>query len=266
MAGSREPGQGGRKACKTVSLGTVQTLQPKVCVDCGATKTPLWRCNVDGVKSLCNRCGVRLYREQKRARRTDDRVSLNDDGWDDSSSCTNSASNIATADSQPDLASRKRQAAQWAPSRAPGLEAGPAGRPGMQNAISLDDAAGLVGQPTLPSNSSLRFKRVRSSEVSLYSSGSDDDFVVMTPASQSPESPIIIQAQQALKQAWPSLAKGPLGHLWEAGLDPLDPLFLANINDPTALLAQEEEFQSQIDLLLHPLSCYSSDERYPSSF
>ncbi len=30
--------------------------------------------------------------------------------------------------------------------------------------------------------------------------------------------------------------------------------------------AQEEEFQSQIDLLLHPLSCYSSDERYPSSF
>ncbi len=37
-------------------------------------------------------------------------------------------------------------------------------------------------------------------EVSLYSSGSDDDFVVMTPASQSPESPIIIQAQQALKQ------------------------------------------------------------------
>ena len=37
-------------------------------------------------------------------------------------------------------------------------------------------------------------------DVSLYSSGSDDDFVVMTPASQSPESPIIIQAQQALKQ------------------------------------------------------------------
>ena len=31
----------------------------------------------------------------------DDRLSLNNDGWDDSSSCTNSASNIATADSQP---------------------------------------------------------------------------------------------------------------------------------------------------------------------
>ena len=60
-------------------------------------------------------------------------------------------------------ASRKRQAAQWAPSRAPGQEAGPAGRPGMQNAISRDDAAGRVGQPALPSNGSLRFKHVRSS-------------------------------------------------------------------------------------------------------
>ena len=34
-------------------------------------------------------------------------------------------------------------------------------------------------------------------------------------------------------QAWPSLVTGPLGHLWEAGLDPLDPLFLANIQDPS---------------------------------
>ena len=135
-------------------------------------------------------------------------------------------------------------------------------------------------------------------------------------------------------QAWPSLARGPLGHLWEAGLDPLDPLFLENINEPTAfwvrspekclrLLAQagldmrrvpglcllqqslrgtiaatccqswrlaqgsvsaalhrsqnidahrirlmqaKEEYQSEIDLLLHPMSSYSSDERYPSSF
>ena len=36
----------------------------------------------------------------------------------------------------------------------------------------------------------------------------------------------------ALVQAWPSLVMGPLEHLWEAGLDPLDPLFLANIIDP----------------------------------
>ncbi len=44
---------------------------------------------------MLRRCGVRLYREQKRAQSTDDRVSLNNDGWDDSSSCTNST------DSQP---------------------------------------------------------------------------------------------------------------------------------------------------------------------
>ena len=37
-------------------------------------------------------------------------------------------------------------------------------------------------------------------DVSLYSSGSDDDWVLMAPASQSPTSPIIVQAQQALKQ------------------------------------------------------------------
>ena len=54
----------------------------------------------EGICAL-RRCGVRLYREQKRARSTDDPLSLNNDGWDDSSSCTNSASNIATADSQP---------------------------------------------------------------------------------------------------------------------------------------------------------------------
>ena len=44
---------------------------------------------------------MRLYREQKRALNAEDRLSLYDDDRDDSSSCTNSASNIATADAQP---------------------------------------------------------------------------------------------------------------------------------------------------------------------
>ena len=35
---------------------------------CGATKTPMWRTNTDGLKTLCNACGVRLHREQKKAR------------------------------------------------------------------------------------------------------------------------------------------------------------------------------------------------------
>ena len=41
-----------------------------------------------------------------------------------------------------------------------------------------------------------------------------------------------------LVQAWPTLVAGHLGHLWEAGLDPLDPLFLANINDPAVHLVR----------------------------
>ncbi len=42
----------------------------------------------------------------------------------------------------------------------------------------------------------------------------------------------------ALLQAWPTLVAGHLGHLWEAGLDPLDPLFLANIKDPAVHLVR----------------------------
>ena len=52
-------------------------------------------------------------------------------------------------------------------------------------------------------------------------------------------------------QAWPSLAKGPLGHLWEAGLDPLDPMFLANINDPTAFAVCSAVFPSLHLCLYH---------------
>ena len=35
---------------------------------CGATKTPMWRTNTDGQKTLCNACGVRLHREQKKSK------------------------------------------------------------------------------------------------------------------------------------------------------------------------------------------------------
>lgn len=35
---------------------------------CGTDKTPMWRANTDGQKNLCNACGVRLHREQKKAK------------------------------------------------------------------------------------------------------------------------------------------------------------------------------------------------------
>ena len=40
--------------CAHPTFSTAVTCM-QACVNCGATKTPLWRCNVDGVKSLCNR-------------------------------------------------------------------------------------------------------------------------------------------------------------------------------------------------------------------
>ncbi len=44
----------------------------QACIICGITVTPLWRANdIDGLKNLCNACGVRQNR-LKRARRADD--------------------------------------------------------------------------------------------------------------------------------------------------------------------------------------------------
>ncbi|KAK9115369.1 hypothetical protein Syun_022166 [Stephania yunnanensis] len=39
----------------------------KFCVDCKATKTPLWRNGPSGVKSLCNACGIRHRKQRRKA-------------------------------------------------------------------------------------------------------------------------------------------------------------------------------------------------------
>lgn len=36
------------------------------CLSCEATKTPMWRNGPCGNKTLCNACGVRLYRQQSK--------------------------------------------------------------------------------------------------------------------------------------------------------------------------------------------------------
>lgn len=36
---------------------------PQACSQCGATKTPMWRNDTNGNKTLCNACGVRLQRQ-----------------------------------------------------------------------------------------------------------------------------------------------------------------------------------------------------------
>eukprot|EP00884_Botryococcus_braunii_P016516 jgi/Botrbrau1/3548/Bobra.0078s0005.1 len=43
--------------------GEAASEQPKACSRCAATKTPMWRNGPAGAKTLCNACGVRLYRQ-----------------------------------------------------------------------------------------------------------------------------------------------------------------------------------------------------------
>ena len=47
---------------------SIQSPVPQVCVQCGATSTPLWRNGPAGAKTLCNACGVKLQRNYNRER------------------------------------------------------------------------------------------------------------------------------------------------------------------------------------------------------
>mmetsp|Transcript_5634 Transcript_5634/g.15772 ORF Transcript_5634/g.15772 Transcript_5634/m.15772 type:complete len:235 (+) Transcript_5634:732-1436(+) len=49
--------------CNASKQGWVQT-----CLSCGTTSTPLWRGGPDGPKTLCNACGVRYMKSNKRPR------------------------------------------------------------------------------------------------------------------------------------------------------------------------------------------------------
>ncbi|KAK6772765.1 hypothetical protein RDI58_028003 [Solanum bulbocastanum] len=49
---------------KTPERVSSETNQ-KTCVDCGTTKTPLWRGGPAGPKSLCNACGIRSRKKRR---------------------------------------------------------------------------------------------------------------------------------------------------------------------------------------------------------
>lgn len=64
-----------RDKCSDGEESTIQTLTPdrsssdgsnvKTCVDCGTSKTPLWRGGPAGPKSLCNACGIRSRKKRR---------------------------------------------------------------------------------------------------------------------------------------------------------------------------------------------------------
>ncbi|CAH8351643.1 unnamed protein product [Eruca vesicaria subsp. sativa] len=47
-------------------LGGGDTLLDRRCTNCDTTSTPLWRNGPRGPKSLCNACGIRFKKEEKR--------------------------------------------------------------------------------------------------------------------------------------------------------------------------------------------------------
>ena len=63
-----------RLACKDSFLAPVKhqqvfSLSPvQVCIQCGTTKTPMWRNSPQGPKTMCNACGVKLQRAQNKLR------------------------------------------------------------------------------------------------------------------------------------------------------------------------------------------------------
>lgn len=49
---------------RTPDRGSYDWSNVKTCVDCGTSKTPLWRGGPAGPKSLCNACGIRSRKKR----------------------------------------------------------------------------------------------------------------------------------------------------------------------------------------------------------
>ncbi|KAL3648636.1 hypothetical protein CASFOL_005039 [Castilleja foliolosa] len=75
----------------------------KTCVDCGTSKTPLWRGGPAGPKSLCNACGIRsrkkrralmgITKEENKIKKPNKNASQQSNS---SNSCTSSSGNSTT--------------------------------------------------------------------------------------------------------------------------------------------------------------------------
>ncbi|XP_040380617.1 GATA transcription factor 15-like [Oryza brachyantha] len=61
--GKQDGGGAGAASCKEAPAGRL----PRRCANCDTTSTPLWRNGPRGPKSLCNACGIRYKKEERRA-------------------------------------------------------------------------------------------------------------------------------------------------------------------------------------------------------
>ncbi|XP_068638534.1 GATA transcription factor 19-like [Aristolochia californica] len=67
--GSHKSGRGGNSSMQLNNLNG-ETLLARRCANCDTTSTPLWRNGPRGPKSLCNACGIRYKKEERRASST----------------------------------------------------------------------------------------------------------------------------------------------------------------------------------------------------
>ncbi|KAK4380089.1 hypothetical protein RND71_001951 [Anisodus tanguticus] len=93
--------------------------QLKTCVDCGTTKTPLWRGGPAGPKSLCNACGIKsrkkrrallgLNKEDKKSsKKSSSAASANKNNQNQSSnSCTSSSGDSTSSSNGGSLLKKK---------------------------------------------------------------------------------------------------------------------------------------------------------------
>ncbi|XP_016495649.1 GATA transcription factor 15 [Nicotiana tabacum] len=73
--------------------------QLKTCVDCGTTKTPLWRGGPAGPKSLCNACGIRSRKKRRALVGLDKKLKKSSENKNQCSNTSTSSSGDSTSSS-----------------------------------------------------------------------------------------------------------------------------------------------------------------------
>ncbi|BDA48042.1 probable GATA transcription factor 19 at N-terminal half [Coccomyxa sp. Obi] len=200
----------------------------KVCVTCGTRKTPMWRTNTDGQKTLCNACGVRLHREQKKAKiarsgseaaksKADPGVQILPRSRSKSQSLTPEAK-VAVSGESATKAQRKRS---WEESLEP-------------RRMDFSGVKSKEQQSMYRMNSGSAQQQQQASMVSWQSLN-----VLSEELGR--------QEMDRLPHSLPIHFSSQMGMPADADLDPLDPAFLASINDPCSSGKVQDPFTYELN-------------------